>query len=211
MALRLEDYAMLGDGQSAALAGIDGSIDWLCWPAFDSSPCFAALIGEPNNGFWRIAPDDGVVAARRRYLDASLVLETILETVNGTLELTDWMEWAAAPPRICRRVRCVSGRVRITSELAVRFNYGQALPWLRPLDDRIAAVNGPWTIWFDTKQASSIRDARVYSSFELAAGEVCDFVLTCTRSHEPPPQRLHASESLKGALDFCCNGLQLTL
>jgi GH15 family glucan-1,4-alpha-glucosidase len=202
MALRLEDYAMLGDGQSAALSGIDGSIDWLCWPAFDSSPCFAALIGEEENGFWRIAPDAGVMAAHRRYLDASLVLETTQQTADGTLELTDWMEWAAAPPRLCRRVRCVSGRVRITSQLALRFNYGRALPWLRPLDDRITAVSGPWSVWFDTQQVSSIRDARIYSSFELAAGEVCDFVLTCTRSHEPPPRRLLASESLQGTLAF---------
>jgi GH15 family glucan-1,4-alpha-glucosidase len=129
MSLRIEDYALLADGQSAALAGINGSIDWLCWPAFDSSPCFAELLGGAEKGYWRIAPESAVVATRRRYRGPSLVLETTLQTSTGTFDLVEWMNWAATPARLFRRVRCVSGCVRITSDLAVRFDYGRALPW----------------------------------------------------------------------------------
>jgi GH15 family glucan-1,4-alpha-glucosidase len=197
MSLRIEDYALIADGQSAALVGRDGSIDWLCWPSFDASPCFAALIGEPENGYWRIAPDAPVVAARRRYRGPSLVLETTLETASGTLELIDWMEWAASPARIFRQVRCVAGHVRATSELAVRFNYGAALPWHRRLGDRIAAVGGPWALWLDSPRVPSADEARIRTCIDLSAGESADFVLTCCRSHEAPPPPADALASLR--------------
>jgi GH15 family glucan-1,4-alpha-glucosidase len=202
MSLRIEDYALIGDGQSAALVGRNGSIDWLCWPSFDASPCFAALIGEPQNGYWRIAPDEPVVAVRRRYRGPSLVLETTLETASGTLELIDWMEWAAAPARVFRQVRCVAGHVRLTSELAVRFNYGRALPWHRRLDDRVAAVGGPWALWLDAPAAPSVDAARIRQCVDLSVGEHLDFVLTCCRSHEPPPPRADATKSLRATLGF---------
>ncbi|MFC0399392.1 glycoside hydrolase family 15 protein [Paraburkholderia rhizosphaerae] len=208
MPLRIEDYALLADGQSAALAGIDGSIDWLCWPSFESSPCFAALIGGPENGYWRIAPDDPLIAMRRRYLGASLVLETTLQTSTGTFELVDWMEWAATPARVVRQIRCVAcaaGRARINSDLAVRFNYGHALPWHRRLDDRVAAVSGPWALWFDMTgppSMSSVSAAHIRSSIELSVGELAQFTLTCCRSHEPPPARVDATQSLDATLRF---------
>ncbi|QYD67260.1 glycoside hydrolase family 15 protein [Paraburkholderia edwinii] len=202
MSSRIEDYALIGDGHSAALVGRDGSIDWLCWPSFDASPCFASLIGEPENGYWRIAPDEPVVAARRRYRGASLVLETTLETASGTLELVDWMEWAATPARVFRQVRCISGRVRVTSELAVRFNYGSALPWHRRLDDRIAAVGGPWALWLDASCVPSADATHIRTRIDLAAGETADFVLTCCRSHEPPAPLADASKSLRATQQF---------
>ncbi|MFP3559063.1 trehalase-like domain-containing protein [Paraburkholderia sp. SIMBA_054] len=167
MSLRIEDYAMLADGQSAALVGKDGSIDRLCWPMFDSSSCFAALIGGPENGYWRIAPDEPVIATRRRYLGASLVLETTMQTAHGTLELINWMEWAATPARLIRQVRCVSGRLGIVSEMAARFNYGRALPRHRRLGEQLAAIGGPWALWLDAQHANCRRRVRAkYSRVE---------------------------------------------
>jgi GH15 family glucan-1,4-alpha-glucosidase len=202
MRLRIEDYALLADGRSAALAGNDGSIDWLCWPNFDSSPCFAGLLGDADNGHWRIAPAEPVRAVRRRYIGASLVLETTFETAAATLTLTDWMAWAANPPRLFRRVQCVAGQVRLNSELTVRFDYGRALAWHRRADDRIAAVSGAWALWLDTPLEVRDDSKTIQMSVALSAGDTYDFTLTCCRSHEPPPRKVNAARALRTTLRF---------
>src|SRR5262249_39237975 len=131
MGLRIEDYALLGDTQTAALVGNDGSIDWLCLPRFDSAACFAALLGKPENGRWKIAPRGRIVSAHRRYRPGTLILETELESEKGAIRLIDFM-----PPRdeqlnVVRIVEGVRGHVPIRMELVIRMDYGSIVPWVR--------------------------------------------------------------------------------
>jgi GH15 family glucan-1,4-alpha-glucosidase len=126
---RIENYALIGDCETAALVGRDASIDWLCWPRFDSAACFAALLGGPEHGRWLIAPKDPDARVGRRYLDGSLILVTTFETAQGTVELIDFM-----PPRdgisdLVRLVRGVRGRIELRTEFVLRFDYGSVVPW----------------------------------------------------------------------------------
>src|SRR5687767_9748952 len=150
MALPLERYALVGDLQTAALVGSDGSIDWLCLPRFDSGACFAALLGDERHGRWRIAPAGEVRAVRRRYRPGTLVLETELDTDEGTVRIVDCM-----PPRdraadLVRLVQGVSGRVAMRMELVVRFDYGALAPWVRHRDGLLHAVAGPDSLWLQS-------------------------------------------------------------
>ncbi|HVY62619.1 MAG TPA: trehalase-like domain-containing protein, partial [Planctomycetota bacterium] len=144
MPLRIEDYALIGDNQSAALVGKDGSIDWFCVPRFDSGACFAALLGQARNGRWKIAPAGEVRAARRRYRDGTLVLETEFETADGVARVVDFMTPRDLYPDIVRIVEGVRGRVAMHMELVIRFDYGSIVPWLRRHPDGShTAVAGP--------------------------------------------------------------------
>ena len=196
-AARIEDYALLGDGQATALVATDGSIDWLCWPAFESPPCFAALLGDASNGYWRIAPDEPVLRVTRRYVAASLVLETTMHTANGVLELTDALAWAETPARLLRSARCVSGRVTLTSELSIRFDHGRTKPWVRTFDHRIAAIGGSHALWFDAPSTPECDAGIVRNRIELSAGDARGFVLTCCRSYDQPP----VAADVRAALD----------
>jgi len=143
MTLRIEDYALIGDCRTGALVGRDGSIDWLCWPRFDSAACFAALLGKTDNGRWLIAPKDPSISATRRYRPGTLILETEFQTETGSAAVVDFM-----PPvdgaHLVRIVVGRSGRVAFQTELVVRFNYGAAVPWVNRLDDgSINAIAGP--------------------------------------------------------------------
>ena len=131
MALRIEDYAVIGDTQSAALVGKDGSIDWLCFPRFDSGACFAALLGTPEHGRWLIAPEAPVRETRRRYLGESLVLETEFHTDEGVVRVIDGMPVRTRWLDVVRMVEGVKGRVRMKMELVIRFDYGSIVPWVR--------------------------------------------------------------------------------
>src|SRR5919204_6321213 len=131
MPLPLEDYALVGDTQTAALVGRDGSIDWLCLPRFDSGACFAALLGDERNGHWRIAPAGGTRAARRRYRGDTLVLETEFTTGDGTVRVVDFMSPRLRDPDVVRVVEGVRGRVPMRMELRIRFDYGRLTPWVR--------------------------------------------------------------------------------
>jgi Domain of unknown function (DUF5911) len=143
MALRIEDYALIGDCKTAALVGRDGSIDWLCWPRFDSAACFAALLGEAENGRWLIAPKDSQLSTSRRYRPGTLVLETEFRTETGSAAVIDFMPPADGADLV-RIVAGQSGRVVFKTELVVRFNYGGAVPWVDRLDDgSINAIAGP--------------------------------------------------------------------
>jgi hypothetical protein len=140
----LEDYALLGDCETAALVARGGSIDWLCWPRFDSDACFAALLGTPEHGRWLVGAVDDAARTSRRYRDDTLILETTIETAGGTVVVTDFM-----PPRgrysdIVRVVEGVRGRVRMRTDLVLRFDYGRSVPWVtRCADGRMRAVAGP--------------------------------------------------------------------
>src|SRR5689334_21864877 len=131
MALRIEDYALIGDCQTAALVGNDGSIDWLCFPHFDSAACFASLLGTPEHGFWCLAPAGGTSRARRRYRPDTLVLETEHDTPDGSVTVVDFMPPRTVDPDVVRIVIGTRGRVRMKMRLALRFDYGSVVPWVR--------------------------------------------------------------------------------
>ena len=127
----IEDYGLIGDCETAALVGRDGSIDWLCWPAFDSDACFAALLGTPRHGRWLLAPADEIKRTSRRYRDDTLILETRFETADGAVDLIDFMPPRGNASDVVRLVRGVRGRVRIRMQLVIRFGFGADIPWSR--------------------------------------------------------------------------------
>jgi GH15 family glucan-1,4-alpha-glucosidase len=199
---KIEDYAIIGDLHTAALVGRDGSLDWLCLPRFDSPSCFAALLGGADGGRWRLAPKVGGQTARRQYLDDTLVLESVWETDDGAVRLLDFM-----PPRdqqvdVVRIVEGLSGRVRMASELVLRFDYGQVVPWVRRVNGRWNAVAGPDSVWLDTPVELEGRDQRTVAEFEVAAGERVPFVLTWGESYEAPPTAVDADRELDETQDF---------
>ncbi|KOV69710.1 glucoamylase [Streptomyces sp. MMG1121] len=186
---RIEDYALIGDEQTAALVGTDGSIDWLCLPRFDSGACFARLLGDENHGYWRMAPEDAGVCTRRAYRPNTLVLDTEWDTAHGTVRVTDLMPQRDRAPDIVRIVEGISGRVTVRSTLRLRFDYGSIMPWVRRSDGHRVAVAGPDSVWL--RSEPSVRtwgeDYGTHSEFTLAEGERVAFVLTWHPSHEPRP------------------------
>ena len=147
---RIEDYAVVGDLHTGALISTAGSIDWLCLPRFDSPACFSALVDTPDAGRWLLAPESGGTCTRRSYVDGTLVLETEWETPDGTVKVIDFM-----PPRdevadIVRIVEGVTGSVRMHSELAMRFDYGHIVPWVRKDKHGLHAIAGPDAAYFVT-------------------------------------------------------------
>src|SRR5437016_5257481 len=132
---KIEDYGLIGDCETAALVGRDGSIDWLCWPAFDSDACFAALLGTNRNGRWLIAPADEIKSSSRRYWDNTLILETRFETENGVVALIDFMPPRGKASDVVRLVRGVLGKVKLHMQLVIRFDFGIDIPWVRRIED----------------------------------------------------------------------------
>src|SRR4051812_7691187 len=166
-ARRIEDYALVGDCETAALVGRGGSVDWLCWPRFDSGACFAALLGGPEHGRWLIAPKDADARVSRRYLDGSLILVTTFEDAKGAVELIDFM-----PPRdgVCdlvRLVRGVRGRVELRTELILRFEYGSVVPWVERLKkgSGLSAIAGPDRVVLRTPVPLEGRDFTTVGEF----------------------------------------------
>jgi GH15 family glucan-1,4-alpha-glucosidase len=187
MALRIEDYALIGDCKTAALVGRDGSIDWLCWPRFDSAACFASLLGTADNGRWLIAPKDPPLAVRRRYRSGTLVLETEFETETGRVAIVDFMP-PADGANLVRIVEGRSGRVVFQTELVLRFNYGAIVPWVNRLDDdTINAIAGPERVVLRTPVALNGEDLRTVGEFAVEAGQSVPFVLSHGASFQNPP------------------------
>ncbi|MDQ3430771.1 MAG: glycoside hydrolase family 15 protein [Actinomycetota bacterium] len=197
MAGRIEDYALIGDMQTAALVGRSGSIDWLCLPRFDSGACFAALLGDERNGSWRVAPRGADTCTRRRYRGDTLVLETEWETPDGTVRVLDFMPPRHEAPDVVRIVQGVTGRVDVRSELRLRFDYGRVVPWVRRLDGQIAAVAGPDSVYLRTDVDTYGKDLTTYADFSVGAGEEVSFVLTWHPSHLPPPRPVDAPRELE--------------
>jgi GH15 family glucan-1,4-alpha-glucosidase len=187
MALRIEDYALIGDCQTAALVGRDGSIDWLCFPRFDSGACFAALLGSPQHGRWLIAPAEPVVHVARAYRENTLVLDTTFETATGCVRLTDCMPIRTDWPDVVRLVRGVRGRVRMRMELVVRFDYGSVTPWVRREADGLSAVGGPDAVRLHTPVPLKGRDWATTAEFEMVEGDEVPFVLIWHPSNQPAP------------------------
>ncbi len=195
MALRIEDYALIGNCESAALVGLDGSIDWLCMPRFDSAACFAALLGDRDNGRWQVAPADPVTKVTRRYRDDTLVLETRFETADGTVLLTDCMGRRDGHADVVRIVRGEAGTVALRLELVIRTEYGSVVPWVSRLDDgRLSAVAGPDRLTLTTTVELRGEDMRTVSDFSVAEGEEVAFVLTWSPSYKPVPQTVDATD-----------------
>src|SRR5579884_292193 len=189
---RIEDYALIGDCATAALVGRDGSIDWLCLPRFDSSACFAALLGTPEHGRWLIAPTDPQPRVERRYRDGSLVLVTRFETADGTVELIDFMKPHRDLSDLVRLVRGVSGRVAMRTELILRFEYGSVVPWVERLPQGgLSAIAGPERVVLRTPVPLRGEHFKTVADFTVAAGETVPFVL----SHGP------SNHSLTRAID----------
>ncbi len=196
MALPLEAYALIGDTYSAALVGNDGSIDWLCWPRFDSDACFAALLGNESNGRWRVAPSVPVRSVRRRYRSGTLVLETDFETAEGRVRLIDFMPMRNSEPDIVRIVQGLEGHVPMRMEAALRFGYGDRTPWLRSTSCCVSAKAGPDATLLRTRLPMRVEEGTVYCDFSVAAHEQVPFVLTWFPSHEQPPHSVEAFSAL---------------
>src|ERR1700710_1496770 len=196
MPSRIEDYALIGDCHTAALVSKDGSIDWLCWPRFDSPACFAALLGSPENGRWRIAPAEAPVTVTRRYWPGTLILETLFETDSGSVALIDFM--AVEKDSIVRIVEGRTGAVEMQFDLALRFEYGSAVPWVTRLnrDSGILAIAGPAQVVLKSDVKLHGRGMTTVSSFTAEAGKRTRFVLTYAASHLPVPVPPDADRAL---------------
>ena len=193
---RIEDYAMIGDCQTAALVGRDGSIDWFCLPRFDGEACFAALLGGPENGRWQIAPR-GRAEVTRHYRDGSLVLDTRFKTRGGVVSVVDFMPMGQPHSSIVRQVIGRAGRVAMRLELVLRFDYGITVPWVsREPNGAVTAVAGPHRLALRASLPLRGRDMRTMAEFTIAAGESHSFVLTHGRSHLPLPRPFNVRTAL---------------
>ncbi|EKX63944.1 glycoside hydrolase family 15 protein [Streptomyces ipomoeae] len=195
----IEDYALIGDLLTAALVGRDGSVDWLCLPRFDSPACFAALLGDEDNGRWRIAPAaEDTPRARRRYRDDTLILDTEWETPTGQAVVTDFMPRREREdaPCVVRVVEGRSGTVDMRMELRLRFDYGRVLPWMRRQDGHLTGIAGPESVWLYTPARPVAHGTAHIADFKVTAGERIPFVLTWYPSHRPAPDPLDAFEAL---------------
>ena len=183
----IEDYAIIGDTQTLALVGANGSIDWLCLPRFDSGACFAALLGSPANGRWLVAPRAEPSCVRRNYRRDTLILVTELETAEGAVRILDYMPIRGREPDLIRIVEGISGTVSMRSELVIRFDYGSIVPWVRKLDGRLYAIGGPDALVLDAPVISRGAGLTTVAEFQVSGGERVPFTLTWHPSNEPPP------------------------
>ena len=203
MTLRIEDYAMIGDCKTAALVGINGSIDWLCLPHFDSGSCFTALLGDDENGCWCIAPVADVIKTSRHYDDGSLVLQTLFETEQGQVELIDFMPAEPARSHIVRIVRGIKGKVDMHLKLVVRFDYGTTMPWVSKVDEQThRLVAGPDQLILRSDVEIRGDDGHSVADFSVSEGESVSFVLSHSPSYVDPPKPLDADKALKKTKKF---------
>ncbi|HEY6075690.1 MAG TPA: glycoside hydrolase family 15 protein, partial [Gaiella sp.] len=193
---RIEDYALIGDLQTAALVGRNGSIDWCCFPRFDSGACFASLLGTPDHGRWLLSPTAAVTHCARRYRHDTLVLETLHETTDGAVRVIDFMPPRGEAPDIVRIVEGVEGTVAMRSELVIRFDYGQIVPWVRRVDSARVAVAGPDALCFRSPVEQHGENLTTVSEFEVTAGDRLPFVLTWFPSHGDMPHAIDAEQAL---------------
>ena len=196
--LAIEDYGLIGDCSSSALVGRNGSIDWLCWPRFDSAACLAALVGTEENGRWLVAPT-GPASVTRAYRDGGLVLETLFKTESGSIALIDFMPVNSAVQSIVRIVEGRSGTVEMKTELVLRFDYGNSVPWVTrlPDDDGIVAIAGPSLVSLRTKVRLEGEAMATVGRFSISAGERVPFVMSYAASHLPPPPPIDVEDALE--------------
>ncbi|MFD4526468.1 glycoside hydrolase family 15 protein [Streptomyces sp. NPDC058470] len=207
MAGRIEDYALIGDMQTAALVCRDGTVDWLCLPRFDSHAVFAGLLGTEEHGFWRLGPAHAAdakppMAARRTYRGDSLILESEWDTPRGTVRVTDFMPPRDGAPQLIRIVEGITGRVPMRSALRMRFSYGRVVPWVHKHEGRTVAVAGPDSVWFDTACETYGKALTTYADFTVAPGDRIAFTISWEPSHKAPPALPEPEESLEATEEF---------
>ncbi|MFC4172436.1 glycoside hydrolase family 15 protein [Microvirga sp. GCM10011540] len=204
MPSRIEDYALIGDCETAALVARNGSIDWLCWPRFDSGACFAALLGAPDHGRWLLAPADPAPRVTRRYWDGTLVLETDYETAGGAATVIDFMPPRGTASDLVRIVFGRCGQVVMRTELVLRFDYGSAVPWVTRTEDKtvLQAVAGPDLVVLRTPVPVHGEDLRTVAEFTVSEGQTVPFVLSYGLSHLPPPKAIDALAALRDTEAF---------
>ncbi|HEY2529929.1 MAG TPA: glycoside hydrolase family 15 protein [Xanthobacteraceae bacterium] len=195
--LSIEDYALIGDCHTAALVGSNGSIDWLCFPRFDSPACFAALLGGPERGRWLLAPAAKIKSTRRRYLDDSLVLETEFRTASGCVRVIDFMPMSEERWDVVRIVEGVTGTVAMRMELIVRFDYGSIVPWVRRVKDLLLLTAGPDTLELATSVKMEGQNMKTVAQFPVRRGQRECFVLNYRPSHYPTRPKIDPSRALK--------------
>jgi GH15 family glucan-1,4-alpha-glucosidase len=197
MPLPLERYGLIGDCQTAALVGLDGSIDWLCFPHFDSGACFSALLGTPDNGRWLLAPVEEQRSVRRKYRGDTLILETNYETSTGEVCVIDCMPPRGQEPDLIRLVEGRRGEVRMRMELVIRFDYGSVVPWVRRMDHRWLAVAGPDSLVIQSPLELKGRNLTTVAEFTVRDGERVPFVLMWYPSHQQPPDLVDGQEAIR--------------
>ncbi|HEV3192922.1 MAG TPA: glycoside hydrolase family 15 protein [Polyangiaceae bacterium] len=198
MPQRIEDYALIGDCQTAALVGRNGSIDWLCLPRFDSPACFASLLGGPQHGHWTIAPRGRPHSVRRAYRDGSLILDTTFETDEGAVTLTDFMPIRGEVPRVVRVVRGQRGRTPMRTQAAFRFDYGSVVPWVRKAGKTaVHAIAGPDSLRLQSEIPLRGENMTTVADFDVVEGQTRSFVLTWHPSHTGEPLPVDALDALR--------------
>jgi GH15 family glucan-1,4-alpha-glucosidase len=198
----IEDYGLIGDLQTAALVSRAGSIDWCCFPRFDSGACFAAILGEKEHGRWLLSPVAAPTRSSRRYRHDTLILESVYELAGGSVRVIDFMPPRARTPDIVRIVEGLSGKVEMRSELIIRFDFGRIVPWVRRVDHARVAIAGPDALCFRTPAATRGENMTTVSEFTVSPGERVAFVLTWFPSHEHLPEEVDPEQALADTEDY---------
>jgi GH15 family glucan-1,4-alpha-glucosidase len=193
---RIEDYAVIGDCETAALVSRNGSIDWLCWPDFSSEACFAALLGTEEHGYWKIAPANGKWKSTRRYRPQTLILETTFEHKDGAFRVIDFMPIRQRNSHIVRMVEGIRGKVAVRMELALRFDYGRTVPWVTSIKNGIRGVAGPNLAVLRTSVPMHGEDLKTVAEFTLTRGKQSSFSLGYGLSHKPNPRTIDPAQAL---------------
>jgi len=188
---------MIGDCHTAALVSKQGSIDWLCFPHFDSGACFAALLGAADNGHWSISPAEPIRSIRRRYREGTLILETEFETESGSVTLIDCMTPRNETPDLLRVVVGTRGQVQMNLELVIRFDYGSVVPWVRRTDHGISAIAGPDKLSLRTEVPLRGEDFKTVATFTVSEGQKASFDLTWYPSHQAEPVSLDIDKAIQ--------------
>jgi GH15 family glucan-1,4-alpha-glucosidase len=200
---RLEDYALIGDCETAALVDRNGSIDWLCWPDFSSEACFASLLGTEDNGYWKVSPCNGEwKTTARRYRDHTLILETTFEHAEGSIRLIDFMPARERFSDVVRIIEGIRGKLDIRMELALRFDYGRTVPWVTRIDNGVRAIAGPHLAVLHASVPVHGEDLKTVADFTVSRGDRIWFTLTYGGSHLPDPEPIDARQALKDTEQF---------
>lgn len=202
MAAGIEDYALIGDCETAALVDRRGSIDWLCWPDFSSDACFAALLGTEENGCWKIAPEDDACTSTRYYREHTLILETIFENEDGAVRLTDCMPIRDQHSAIVRVVEGIRGSMKMSMGLALRFDYGRTVPWVTHFDGGVRAVAGPNLVVLQASVPVRGENLKTVADFTVNEGEQVTFSLRYGNSYQPEPRPIHFETALNHTEDY---------
>ncbi|HXS76695.1 MAG TPA: glycoside hydrolase family 15 protein [Terracidiphilus sp.] len=202
MSARIEDYAIIGDCETAALVDCNGSIDWLCWPAFSSEACFAKLLGGDDNGYWKISPTDGEWKTTRKYREHTLIVETVFETKDWAVRLTDFMPVRGNNSDLVRMVEGIRGETRIRMELCLRFDYGRSVPWVNRIEKGIRAIAGPNLCVLRASVPTHGENMKTVAEFPVKAGKRVSFTLTYGPSHKEDPPEIDVDEAFKETVEF---------